>query len=252
MTVGKNGLFDKLVPVLLLASVGLAFAVGVLWQKVSSLEATGTTQKALATTSITPTVKGPTQGKLTDEQAKKLPPVTAEDHVRGSRNAQVFLVEYSDLECPFCKRFHETAKQVVEDYDGKVSWVYRHYPIAQLHSKAPKQSEATECAFELAGEDGFWKLTDKIYEITPANNGLNMDELPKLAASLGINESRFKSCLDSGKYADKVAKQMQGGTQAGVSGTPGNFVINQKGDVWLIPGAVPLESVKVIIDEALK
>jgi protein-disulfide isomerase len=140
----------------------------------------------------------------------------------------------------------------VADYKGEVAWVYRHYPIKELHSKAPKQSEAVECAFEIGGEDGFWKLTDKIYEVTPTNNGLNMDDLPKLASGVGINESRFKTCLDSGKYADKVAKQMAGGAAAGVTGTPGNFIVNSKGEVWLIPGAVPLESVKVIIDEAMK
>lgn len=249
-------LIEKLIPVLMLASIGLAFLVGVLWQKVQALESGGSVKTAgtqAAGTDTNPAAGLPTTvTQLADDQAKKVPGVQKDDYIRGDKNAQVYLIEYSDLECPFCKRFHPTAKQVVDDYKGKVAWVYRHYPIEQLHSKGPKEAEATECANELGGQDGFWKLTDKIYETTPANNGLDLATLPTLASQVGLNQAKFKTCLDSGKYKELIAKRIAEAIATGASGTPANFVMNQKGEVWIIPGALPLENVKTIIDEALQ
>jgi len=253
-------LIEKLVPVLMIASIALAFAVGVLWTKVQGLESGGAVKTA-GTTVTAPTGSQPagnsdalptTVGKLTDAQAKRLPAVTAEDYLRGNKNAEVILIEYSDLECPFCKQFHATAKQMMTDYNGKVAWVWRQYPIAQLHPKAPKEAEATECAQEIGGVDAFWKLVDKIYEVTPANNGLTLSDLPNLAASVGINQTKFTTCLDSGKYADKIEKKVQEAISVGANGTPANFIVNKKGEVWIIPGALPLTNVKSVIDEALQ
>jgi protein-disulfide isomerase len=259
-------LIEKLVPVLMIASIGLAFAVGVLWTKVQGLESGGAVKTAGTTTTGTtgtgntntqPAVANPdalptTVTKLSENLAKKLPAVSSSDYLRGNKNAEITLIEYSDLECPFCKQFHATAKQVMTDYNGKVAWVWRHYPIAQLHSKAPKEAEATECAQELGGVDAFWKLVDKIYEVTPANNGLTLAELPTYASQVGLNQEKFKTCLDSGKYADKIEKAVNAATTLGASGTPANFIVNKKGEVWIIPGALPLTNVKAVIDEALQ
>ncbi len=104
----------------------------------------------------------------------------------------------------------------------------------------------------MGGVDAFWKLTDKIYETTPANNGLDLATLPTLASQVGLNEVKFKTCLDSGKYKDLIAKRVQEALATGASGTPANFVVNKKGEVWIIPGALPLDSVKTIIDEAIQ
>ena len=91
-------------------------------------------------------------------------PVSLDDHILGDMNAEIIIVEYSDLDCPFCKVFHPTMHQVVEKSEGKVAWVYRHYPIPQLHPNAPKKAEETECAWELGGNDAFWKYADKVFE----------------------------------------------------------------------------------------
>ena len=85
----------------------------------------------------------------------KIKPVAAMDHIRGDAKAPVKVVEFSDPECPFCKRFHDTMREVVKAYDGKVAWVYRHFPLDSLHSKARKETEAMECAAELGGNDKF-------------------------------------------------------------------------------------------------
>jgi protein-disulfide isomerase len=95
--------------------------------------------------------------------ATKMRPVSADDHILGDINSEIIIVEYSDLDCPFCKVFHSTMHQVIEKSQGKVAWVYRHYPIPQLHPNAPKKAEEAECAWEMGGNDGFWKYADKVF-----------------------------------------------------------------------------------------
>ncbi len=246
MPKAAKGLLDKFVPVLLVLTVALAVLVGVLWEKVSNLEK-GTT----STTAPAEVAQPDASGKLSEEDAKKVEKPGDKDHVRGSLDAQVYLIEYTDLECPFCKTFHPTAQQALDEYGDKIAWVYRHFPLDQLHSKADKEAEASECAFEQGGNDAFWKFVDKIYEVTPSNNGLDLTMLPGYGGQIGLNSARLKTCLDSGKYAEKVESQYQSGLTAGVTGTPGNFIMNSKGEVWVVPGAVPYESLKATIEEAL-
>ena len=182
--------------------------------------------------------------------------ITKDDHIRGgSIDAPVKIVEYSDLECPFCKKHHETMKQVVADYGDKVAWVYRHFPLAYgprpLHSKAAKEAEATECAAQLGGNDGFWKLTDKIFEVTPTNNGLDLGILPDLAAEVGLDREKFTECLDSGKYAQSVQASYDEAGKAGAEGTPYNVIIGPDGEKVPLAGAYPVESFKEVIDKML-
>ena len=243
----NKSLLDKFVPVLLVLTVALAVAVGALWQKVASLE------KGTGTANIPAQVAGPdATGKLPEESAKLVEKPNDKDHIRGSLDAQIYLIEYTDLECPFCKSFHPTAQQALDEYGETIAWVYRHFPLDSLHPKADKEAEAAECAFEQGGNDAFWKYVDKIYEVTPSNNGLDLTRLPTYAGQIGLNSAELKTCLDSGKYAEKVESQYQSGLTAGVTGTPGNFIMNAKGEVWVIPGAVPYEQLKPVIEEALK
>src|SRR3989338_278944 len=108
--------------------------------------------------------------------AQEIRGVQDDDHIRGNPNAKIILVEYSDPECPYCKVFHETLKQIIGEYgaDGKVAWVYRNFPIPSLHPKAPKESEALECATEQGGNEMFWKYADKVYMNTTSNNSLDI------------------------------------------------------------------------------
>ena len=253
----KVNFLDKLVPILLVASIGLAFAVGMLWQKVQNLEGGGTTRIAGTQGGAAGGAQGgqPAAGGTQPSfgGADQVDKLRQDDHIRGDKNARMLLIEYSDLECPFCKRFHPTAQQVVDEYKGQVAWVYRHFPLDQIHQKADKEAEAVECAYELASNDGFWKLTDKIFEVTPSNNGLNLDDLPKLAGEVGLNQNAFKTCLDSGKMAQHVEADFQNGAKAGVTGTPGNILLDTKtGKTKLIPGALPFENFKTEIDGMLK
>lgn len=173
---------------------------------------------------------------------------SADDHWYGSRDAKFVVIEFSDLECPFCKSFHPTIKRVVDESKGEVALAYRHFPLDQIHSKARKEAEAAECAAELGGNDGFWKFVDRLFAVTPSNDGLLASELPKIATFAGLDAAKFNACLSSGKYADKVEVHYQDGLSAGVSGTPTSVIVNVKtGKKTLIVGAQPYEAVKQAI-----
>jgi protein-disulfide isomerase len=123
-----------------------------------------------------------------------------------------------------------------------------------MHVNAQKQAEASECAYVQGGEAAYWKFIDTLFARTKSGGtGFDNNNLVPLAKELGLNANTFKTCLDNGEQVANVKAQMDGGTQAGVSGTPGNILLNTKtGKTRLIPGAVPFEQIKVAIDEMLK
>jgi protein-disulfide isomerase len=179
-------------------------------------------------------------------------PVTSSDHILGNPNAKVMIVEYSDLECPFCKSFQPTIQRIMDEYgkDGKIAVAYRHFPLP-FHTKSPHEAEAAECANKLGGNDIFWKYITKIYEITPANNGLDPAELDTVAKGLGLNMTAFDKCLSSGEMKAVITKDMASGTKAGLQGTPYSVILVNKKVVDTINGAQPYESVKAQVEAAL-
>lgn len=188
------------------------------------------------------------------------PPVSKDDHVRGTAGAPITIIEYTDFECPFCKDFHMTMNQLLEEYEGEILWAVRHYPIAGLHSKAPKEAEAAECAAELGGNDAFWAFSDKVFEITPSNNGLDLNLLPQIAEDIGLDKAAFEECLDNGDTADLIDEDLADidlleeysyrTTGQGI-GTPYSIIINEEGKSASIPGAYPYEQMRVIIEQIL-
>jgi protein-disulfide isomerase len=174
-------------------------------------------------------------------------PVSGDDHITGNPNAEIVIVEYSDLECPFCKVFHNTMRQVLSANDN-VAWVYRHYPIPQLHQKAFREAEATECAWEQGGNEAFWNYTDRIFEVTTSNDGLPDTELPNIAGEVGLDVAKFTTCLNSGKYRNKVQADVDDGVKAGVSGTPSSFILQKGKLVAPISGAQPYATVIQMLD----
>ncbi len=184
---------------------------------------------------------------------EQMAPITGADHIRGNPNAPVKIVEYSDFECPFCKRFHETMKQVSAEYGDKVAWVYRQYPLDQLHSKARKEAVASECAAELGGNEAFWKFTDRFFELTPSNDQTNIDTvLPQIAKEIGLDGAKFASCLGSGRHDAHVEENVKDAAATGGSGTPWSIVVSKSGKKYPLSGAQPSEAVKQLIDLALK
>jgi protein-disulfide isomerase len=194
-------------------------------------------------------------------------PVTDADHILGNPNAPIKIVEYSDPSCPFCKIFHNTMRKVVEDYgkSGNVAWVYRSFPIDKpgtrsdggiLHPNAGHEAQALECAGSLGGADKFWAFTNRLYEITPSvtgntPDGMDQNELPKIAGYVGLNVTDFNNCLASGRFKAKVEASYMSGLNAGVEGTPMSFIVTKSGQPIPIEGAQPYATLKSAIDAIL-
>ena len=174
------------------------------------------------------------------------------DHILGNPAAPVKVVEYADLECPYCKTFHATMHQVMDYYGagGQVAWVYRPFPLGTIHSKAPKEAEAAECAAEQGGDAAFFKFVDRVYEVTPGSNGLDLASLPAIAGEVGLDVAAFNSCLGSGKYQKKVADSYSEAIRAGGQGTP--YVLIMVGNESVVlSGAQPYDSMRAAIDAVL-
>jgi protein-disulfide isomerase len=166
-----------------------------------------------------------------------------DDHVRGNSDARVTIVEFSDFSCPYCSSFHPTVKQIVEDYDGDVNWIFKHFPLSSIHPVAKNQAIASECSWEQGGDDAFWAFSDGIFE---GENDLNA-----LALEIGLDGEDFDTCLSEERYADKVEQHYQEAITAGGSGTPYSIVVGPNGETKPLSGALPYSSVAAVIDEML-
>jgi protein-disulfide isomerase len=198
----------------------------------------------------------PNTDQAVNNKELKIAPIDGSDHILGNPDAEVVIVEYSDLECPYCKGFHETMKKIMEEYGptGKVAWVYRHYPLVQIHPDAKPAAEATECAAKLGGNDKFWEYTNKLSAGAPES--LSSENLVKTATEIGINEAEFKACLTSDYPKQEVAKDIADGNAiASVDkqfGTPYNILISKAGVQTPIRGNQPYANVKGAIDTILQ
>ena len=160
----------------------------------------------------------------------------------GPDDAKVTIVEFSDFQCPYCKRFRDdTFDALFEKYGDDIRFVFRNYPLpATLHPEAQKAAEAAACANE---QGKFWEMHDLLYE----NQATLGDDLYKqLAEDLKLDTDQFNECLDTDKYKDEVLADQQAGTSYGVSGTPTFFV-----NGWRIVGAYPISEFEKYIDQEL-
>lgn len=185
--------------------------------------------------------------------AQKTRAVDATDHILGNPNAPVKIIEYADLECPYCKAFQKTMDQVMNVYgsSGKVAWVFRNFPLGQIHSKAPQEAQAAECAADQGGNDAFFKFVDHLYDITPSENGLDLSTLPDIAGAVGLNVDQFKQCLASNKYAQKVQNDYNEAIAEGLQGTPHIVIMTSGGDTLELDGNQPYSAMKTAIDQVL-
>ena len=167
-------------------------------------------------------------------------------YVKGNKNAEVTIIEYSDFECPFCARFYtQTFGQLEKEYidTGKVKLAFKHLPLP-FHANAQKASEAAECAGEVEGTDAFWDMHDAIFENQAT--GMEITDLKRMAGDLGIDQTKFDSCLDNGDMADEVKAHAAEAAKLGASGTPSFFINGVK-----VVGAQPFSVFKTTIDAAL-
>lgn len=174
-----------------------------------------------------------------------------DDPMIGNRNAPLTLIEFSDYHCPFCRRFFtQTFPKIKSNYidTGKVRYVFRDYPLDAIHPNARKAAEAAHCAQE---QGKFWEMHDAIFE----SKNSKFPDLKGLGRTLGLDISRLRGCVDSGKYGKEIEKDYQDGTLAGVTGTPGFFLgLTRKGTTiqgTLISGAQPFARFTKLLDQLL-
>lgn len=171
--------------------------------------------------------------------------INDEDHVLGNKNAKVSIIEFSDFECPFCKRLHPTLEQIVNEYDGDVKWVYRHFPLSTIHRNAKSAAEASECA---SAQGKFWEYASGLFD---SQTTLGESTYLKIAEKENLDIAQFEACMDNGTYSDKVEDQLNQATAAGGRGTPYAVIVTENGDTIPVSGAVPYEQFQNIIQGLL-
>jgi protein-disulfide isomerase len=151
-------------------------------------------------------------------------PVTPLDHVLGPANAPVTLVEYGDYECPHCGAAHPIVKLVLEHFGKKVRYVFRHFPLSQVHPNAEAAAESAE----FAGAHGqFWEMHDGIFD---NQDRLGLPLLFALTSALGLSEAGLRQALVDRTYAERVRSDFLGGVRSGVNGTPSFFINGRRHD----------------------
>jgi len=171
-----------------------------------------------------------------------VPAVSADDYFVGNKNAKVTMIIYTDFECPFCLKHAEVTKALKDKYGDKIKMVIRNFPLS-FHAQAQKAAEAYECA----GEQGkAWQMNESLFAANSAKT-MSVDTWKSEAKKLGLDTKKFNTCLDSGKYAEKITKQQEAGSAAGVEGTPATFI-----NGVLLSGAMPQATYETEIDALLK
>lgn len=161
------------------------------------------------------------------------------DHVLGNPDASIKVFEFSDFQCPYCSMFHNTMHQIVDEHSDQVAWVYKQFPIAS-HPLGMPGALATECAAE---QGKFWEMSDIIF----ANQDtLTEDSFAEFAEELDLDMEEYNTCYSEQKYKEKILVDYNLGIESGVGGTPTNFVNGE-----ILPGAVPYEDMKRIIEDLL-
>ena len=187
-------------------------------------------------------------GKGAPEIERKSIPVPANAPSRGNMNAKVTIVEFSDFQCPFCKRSEDAVNDVMKNYGDKIKFVWRNMPLP-MHPDAPAAAQASMEAFKQKGSDGFWKMHDLLYANQPSGqkqDGLKREALDSYAQQLGLNMDKWKAAMDSQSHKPEVDADAKAGNDAGISGTPA-FLING----YFINGAQPYAKFRKVIERAL-
>jgi protein-disulfide isomerase len=159
---------------------------------------------------------------------------------KGPEDAPVTIVEFADFQCPYCGQLLGTLERVWETYGDQVRFVYRQYPLNNIHPEAQKAAEASLCAHD---QGKFWEMHDAMLEDQQA---LGVDDLRRTADSLGLDRERFDDCLDSDTYVNAIAADFQAGRAAGVTGTPTLFINGR-----FVSGVPRFETLAGIIDDEI-
>jgi protein-disulfide isomerase len=152
---------------------------------------------------------------------RQAPPVIERDHVLGDETVRVTLIEYGDFECPYCGRAYPILKRVKQRLGGKLRFVFRNFPIGDIHPHAEHAAEAAESVAARGGTAAFWQMHNLMFE---HQNALDDASLARYAAAAGVDGEAVLEDLRSGRYQEAVRESFMGGVRSGVNGTPTLFI----------------------------
>jgi protein-disulfide isomerase len=153
-----------------------------------------------------------------DSKTLAVPVNIGSDHIRGSINAPITIVEYGDYECPYTGRAYPVVQELIKQFGDQIYFVFRNFPLSDIHPHAQHASEAAEAA---AGQDKFWQMHDYLFEHQKA---LDDNHLLEYAKKVGLDIDRFKKEMSKHVYAPIINKSLKSGIDSGVEGTPTFFV----------------------------
>jgi protein-disulfide isomerase len=163
------------------------------------------------------------------KQGTLRPDVHDKDHGIGPTNAPVTLVEYGDYECPYCFRAHPIVTALREQLGARMRFVFRNFPLTQLHAHALHAAEAVESVAANAGDKAYWAMHDTIFEHQQdSRDALDDAHLVQYAAASGGDPVQVKLDLDQGTFEERVRADFMSGVRSGVNGTPTFFVNGQR------------------------
>jgi len=173
-----------------------------------------------------------------------------DDHVLGNRDAPVKIFEYAEVECPYCQKLQPVLLRVINENGGKVAFVFRHFPLT-LHPKSFTESTALECAGEAMGDEFFFKYLNRLYEITPSNNNIDVAILPEVANELGIPRSEFLACLSSDRYKERILRDIEEGIGRNVDSVPHLIILAPNGKQFVFGKSPSYAALNAVIEAAL-
>jgi len=211
-----------------------------------------------------------------------IPAPSNDDHILGNPNAPIVLVEYSDFDCPFCQTFHNTMHEIMKTYgkDGKISWIYRQFPLESIHPNAPIKALASECVAAQGGNEAFWKYTDILFANQQTKPADLVKKLAEFAGQSGnsIDTAKVVTCINNAEFGERVQTSYNDAVKAGGRGTPFNilvlkdeiskksresleaslgqygsdlYTISDDGMRVVLNGAFPLDAMKLVLEALL-
>lgn len=180
-------------------------------------------------------------------------PIGTSDHIFGNPAAKAMIIEYSDFNCEYCKQFHSTLHQIIanDGAKGTVAWVFREFPLTEIHPDALSYAKAAECIAKVAGNDAFWKFADALFDAQPADPTRYGD----IAQSIGVKDTTaFATCFAnaSGAITDRIMKDRQNALDMGAVGTPFSIIVVPGRIPLVMDGAYSYDAAQALIAEALK
>jgi protein-disulfide isomerase len=234
---------------ILLLSLGLIYFVSDIQSENQSLK-----RKLAAAESAIQRYSAASAGAdLSSSETPTIPFLQTSDHLLGPATAPVVLIEYSDLECPFCKQFHTIVQELKKEYGDKLVVAWRQFPLPS-HANAKMEAEVSECVALAQDNAAFWQFVDATFAATSSTGtSISREQAIQLGVSVGSNQTTLETCVTNDQTVPRVLREIQEGQAAGLRGTPSVFIMNRDGaHVQGTVGVLTLEEYRTMINTALQ